>query len=205
MAESRKPNKPVMHKRFKLEGTAERYVALKDIWHPTLNAATPLDEKLGTQSGKQVYVKRICGKHYTFQSVKSILNADTMSWYNCKICKHYQCRKRRKPSATKIETAVFKLVNQELGLQDDEWVTDSKPVCDGSRIGSADIYIPCRECVIQIDGSSHFVHKYDIRRSEQRRIDDRFNVAALKKFHVIRLHEDDISTLGQCWNDVVAR
>ena len=195
--------KPVTQKVFRLESVKERYVRLSDVWSTQLNGE--LTDSLGTQSTKQVFLKRICNTHFSFQSLRSFLNTSSMAWYNCKICKHYQCRNKRTPPASKIETAVFRLINQELGLQDEEWITDSKPVCDGSNVGSADIYIPSRKCVIQIDGSSHFVRKYDISQCKQRQIDERFNVAALRKFHVIRLHENDISTLGQCWTDVLVR
>ena len=97
------------------------------------------------------------------------------------------------------------MVNQDLDLKDDEWVTDSKPVNDGSRVGAADIFIPSRACVIQIDGSSHFVHKYKVDKCKQRLIDDRFNIAALKKFHVIRLHENDVHTLRDCLSSLMSR
>lgn len=133
------------------------------------------------------------------------MNGKSMTWYNCKICKKYQSRNNKLPSASKVESEVFALVNTELDLRDDEWVTDAKPLQDGSNVGSADIFIPSRKCIIAVDGSSHFVHKYKVSESKQRRIDDKFNAQALRKFHVIRLHEDDVGSLAECWQAVLDR
>lgn len=198
-----KDTKPITQKTIHLEGSAKRSIQLQDIWHPTLNP--PFSDSLGTQSTRQVYLRRICNKHYSFQSLRSVLNGRGTTWYNCKICKRYQSNKNRLPKATEVETAVFKRVNADLNLNDGDWITDSRPLCDGSGVGSADIFIPSRNCIVQIDGSSHFVHKYDILECEQRKIDDRFNIQAIKQFHVIRLHEDDIHTLSTCWEAVLDR
>lgn len=197
--------KPIAQKKFRLTSVQETFVYLKDVWHPTLNPSLEECNELGTQSVQPIYLYRVCKRHVSLATIKSFMNTESTSWYNCKICCKYQDKRNLIPKSSKVEKKVFKIVNSELDLQDDEWVTDAKPLYDGSSTGSVDIYVPKLKLVVLIDGDSHFRNKYNIDKCKQRQIDERFNMAAIKQFHVIRLHHEDYATLGACWKFVCAR
>lgn len=203
-----KPPKPVTQKRIYIgEGGVGggKYIKLADVWHPTLNEK--LGDHLGTQCQKQFFFKRICGKHYALQSLRSVLASKSQSWYNCKACEKYHTKKEL-PKASKYESRVFRALTKhraKIQLEDDAWVIDSRPLNDASGVGSADIYFHKHGLLLMIDGPSHFVKTHDTEKFEQAETDIKFVRQALKQFHVFRLHYSDAAKVIEYLTDIFSQ
>lgn len=161
----------------------------QQVWHPTLNQGLQLSQ-LPAHSMQKVYLVKICGKHIAYQSMKSATSNKHKPWFNCKICGMWY-NKRHVPIATRPERTVLNILDARYAP--DDFFLDCRIVLDNTKVGSIDVWMPKDNLAIMIDGSSHFVHKYDTDKSTQRRIDDRFCVCALKQCHVLRVHYSDVS------------
>ena len=165
-----------------------------DVWHPRLNEGVDL-AGLPAHSSQKVYLIKLCDTHIAFQSIKSAVISKKKSWLNCKICSRWYNRKHE-PKATQAEHDAYAVLTRMSSLSAEEWFVDCRIILDKIKVGSIDVWIPKHNLAIMIDGTSHFVHKYDMTKSEQRRIDDRFCVCAVKKVHVLRVHFKDVFNLA---------
>lgn len=187
---------------LELQGTLMyRETTYQQVWHPTLNQGLQLSQ-VPAQSMQKVYLTKICGKHVAYQSMKSAVSNAHKSWVNCKICAKWYSR-RHQPIASKTEHRVFRILQTRFAP--DESFLDCRIICESTKVGSVDVWIPKHNLALTIDGSSHFVHKYNISKSAQRRIDDRFCVCALKHVNVLKVHYWDTSLVASLISDVVYR
>lgn len=161
----------------------------EQVWHPTLNQGIQLSQ-VPAQSMQKVYLTKICGRHIAYQSIKSAVN--NKSWFNCKICSKWYS-KRQVPKASKTERIALNILDDRFAP--DQYFLDCRIVLEGTKVGSVDVWMPQHNLAIMLDGASHFVHKYNVSKSAQRRIDDRFCVCALKQVSVLRVHYQDVGQI----------
>lgn len=174
-----------------------------DVWHPRLNHGVDLAQ-LPAHSSQKVYLIKLCDTHIAYQSLKSAVTSKNKSWLNCKICSRWYNRKHV-PKATQPEHDAYVVLAGMSSLSAEEWFVDCRIILDKTKVGSIDVWIPKHELAIMIDGSSHFAHKYDMTKSQQRRIDDRFCVCAVKKVNVLRVHFNDVFNLANDIATVIER
>lgn len=188
---------------LELEGTLKyKETSWQQVWHPTLNQGLLLS-KLPAHAQQKVYLIKICGTHVAYQSLKSAVCSKTKSWFNCKMCAMWYTRKHDPPAASKAERIVLGIVASQFAPH--EFFMDCRIICEKSKVGSVDIWIPKHNLAIMVDGASHFVHKYNTSRSKQRQIDDRFCVCALKHVNVLRIHYGDTFHTARFITDVVTQ
>lgn len=181
---------------LELQGTKKyKETGWQHVWHPTLNQGLQLSQ-MPAHSMQKVYLTKICGIHIAYQSMKSAVISPDKSWFNCKICAKWYNRSSDKkiPQASKTERIALNIVNDRYAP--DQYFLDCRIVLDGTKVGSIDVWMPQHNLAIMLDGASHFVHKYNVTKSTQRKIDDRFCVCALKQVNVLRVHYHDVGQIA---------
>ena len=187
---------------LELQGTVKyKDTTWQQVWHPTLNRGLQLSQ-MPAHSMQKVYLTKICGTHIAYQSMKSAVINPSRPWFNCKICSRWYDR-TKVPKATKTERIVLTIINDRYAP--DQYFLDCRIVLDGTRVGSIDVWMPHHNLAVMIDGASHFVNKYNVTKSKQRKIDDRFCVCALKQVNVLRVHYQDAGQIARHISDAVSK
>ena len=173
------------------EGRSEKTLA--SFWAPEFNHLS-LDS-VNASTTEQCYFKKLCGRHYSKQSPKSLHHNFQIrggTSLDCKACQVYNWRSKSvRPS--QYESVAYKAV---FNLPDDLQVPEEEVLIDHKLLGgdfsAVDIYLPSLNLCIMVDGEGHFCKHHGITAQKQDEIDHKFNTEAINSGHkVLRLHYED--------------
>lgn len=175
------------------EGRSEK--ALASFWAQELNQLS-LDSVTASTT-EQCYFKKLCGRHYSKQSPKSLYHNFQKrggTSLDCKACQVYNWKNKSvKPS--QYESAAYQAVFNlpaDLQVAEQEVLIDHKLL--GGDLSAVDIYLPSLNICIMVDGEGHFSKHHGITAQKQEEIDHKFNTEAISSGHkVLRLHHEDFA------------
>ena len=177
----------------KPSGESRSDKAFASFWAADLNDISI--DNVYASTTEQCYFRNLCGKHYSKQSPKSLhhnfvkRNGTSL---DCKACKVYNWESHSsKPS--QYESAAYSAVFHlpaDLQVPEHQVLIDHKLL--GKDFSAVDIFLPCHNLCIMVDGEGHFTKHHGLTAQKQETIDYKFNTEAIKNGHrVLRLHYDD--------------
>ena len=178
-------------------------VRAESFWDAEKNAAIDLNT-VGVQDKRQVYLYRMCRKHYMFQSFKSVIDNFKKhgTSMNCKICQAFNTMLSLDDTqkASAYEQSVFDCLSH---MKKDDWIVDARILL--GNFGSADILFPALKLIVMVDGEGHFHDQHGKAVYQQEERDDAFNYEALDQGHkVLRLHYRDQAIFGSLLQNMLA-
>lgn len=167
--------------------------ALASFWAPELNQLS-LDS-VHASTTEQCFFTKLCGRHCSKQSPKSLhhnFERRAGTSLDCKVCQVYNWDSHC-VAPSQYESAAYSAVFNlpaELQVPEQTVLIDHKLL--GGRFSPVDIYLPCLDLCIMVDGEGHFSKHHSITAQNQEEIDNVFNLEAIRcGFKVLRLHYED--------------